>query len=110
MRITKNDSVKPITVRIPAEEYEYLREYADAHRVSLNWLVAEAIADYRAKIERSQAIMEIQAFQEELRDGRNKGSDSVDLLCNLRETRVGPAACSETERRLGPGQDEGAGS
>lgn len=51
MKNAETDSTKPLTVRIPEEEYEYLKEYAGTRHISMNWLVAEAIAEYRSKIE-----------------------------------------------------------
>ena len=65
----------------------------------MNSLVAEAIAEYRSKIERGQVLTEIQAFQERLRDDRIEGGDSVGLLHQLREARGG----------LGDGDGENAG-
>ncbi|MCL6613124.1 MAG: type II toxin-antitoxin system HicB family antitoxin [Firmicutes bacterium] len=109
---SKNDSSRPLTVRIPEEDYEYLKAYAAAHHVSLNQLAAEAIAEYRSRVERTQAIEEIQAFQERLRELRKEGVDSVDLLHRLREARggFGDGACGdpgETAGRLqtGPSGD-----
>jgi len=111
MKNAETDSTKPLTVRIPEEEYEYLKEYAGTRHISMNWLVAEAIAEYRSKIERGQAIKEIQAFQERLRDGREEGCDSVDLLHRLREARsdLGDGSgedSAETGSRLRPGQED----
>lgn len=111
MKGIETDSTKPLTVRIPEEEYEYLKEYAGTRHVSLNWLVAEAIAEYRSKIERGQAVKEIQAFQAKLRDGRKEGCDSVDLLHRLREARsdLGDGSGEDsaaTESSLGPGQED----
>ena len=112
MKAKKSDPTKPLTVRLPAGEYDYLKEYADKHRVSLNWLAAEAIAEYRSKIERGQAIADIQAFQERLKDGRREGGDSVDLLHQLRETHgrlenEHIEQAGEAAHRLRPGRNEG---
>ncbi|NPV52657.1 MAG: hypothetical protein HPY71_03940 [Firmicutes bacterium] len=87
MKDANNNSPKAITVRIPGDEYERLRKYAAARNVSLNSVVAEAIAQYGTKLERHQAISRIQTFQMQLRDGRKEGSDSVDSLRRIRETR-----------------------
>lgn len=75
-------------------------------------MVAEAIAEYRSKIERGQAVADIQAFQERLRDGRMEGGDSVDLLHRLREARGGLGVghdekTAEARHRLRTGRDEG---
>lgn len=87
--MAKSDSAKPLTVRLSAEEYTYLKKYAEKRHISLNCLVSEALAEYRARIERDQAVAEIQAFQESLRDGgRTAGGDSVELLHRLRESRT----------------------
>lgn len=103
MSEAKSDSTKPLTVRIPEEEYRYLKEYADRHRVSLNCLAAEAIAEYRAKIERGQAVADIRAFQEKLRDGRREGGDSLELLRDLRAARGNPGN-SPDEKAEKPGR------
>ena len=76
--------------------------------------MGSVIAEYRSKLERGQAVKEIQAFQERLRDGRTEGSDSVGLLHQLREDRGGIGDvhgenAEETKSRLRPGQDEDAG-
>lgn len=84
----KGGSLKPITVRIPEEEYERLKKYATARDISLNSVVAEAIAQYEARVERREAISRIRAFQRRLRDTHEQGSDSVELLRQIREARA----------------------
>lgn len=79
---------KAITVRIPEADYEQLKKYAASRNVSLNSMVAEAIAQYQTKIERQHAISQIEAFQAQLRDGRREGSDSVEILRDVRQTRA----------------------
>lgn len=81
-------SLKPITVRIPEEEYGRLKKYAAARDISLNSVVAEAIAQYEARVERREAISRIHAFQRRLRDAHKQGSDSVELLRRIREARA----------------------
>lgn len=81
-------SLKPLTVRIPAEEYERLKKYARAQDISLNSVVAEAIAQYEARAERREAISRIRAFQRRLRESRKQGSDSVEFLRQMREARA----------------------
>ena len=88
MKSTRDSSSKAITVRIPEGDYERLREYAAARNISLNSMVAEAIAQYQTKLERQYVIGEIKAFQARLRNGRKEGADSVDLLRHIRETRA----------------------
>lgn len=92
---------KPITVRIPAEQYEYLKSYAETHGISLNLLAVEAISEYMAKIERDRTVAAIQAYQEELRE-HGEGIDSVNVLREMREARAGSNSGSI-------GKDEGAG-
>ncbi len=81
-------SLKPITVRIPEEEYERLKKYAATRDISLNSVVVEAIAQYEARVERREAISRIHAFQRRLRDAHKQGSDSVELLRRIREARA----------------------
>lgn len=88
MNSARDRASKAITVRIPEGDYERLREYAAARNISLNSMVAEAIAQYQTKLERQHAIGEIKAFQARLRNGRKEGADSVDLLRHIRETRA----------------------
>ena len=88
MMKANDGSLKPITVRIPEEEYERLKKYATARDISLNSVVAEAIAQYEARVERREAISRIRAFQRRLRDARKQGSDSVELLRQIREARA----------------------
>lgn len=88
MMKANDGSLKPITVRIPEEEYERLKKYACARDISLNSVVAEAIAQYEARVERREAISRIHAFQRRLRDGHKQGSDSVELLRQIREARA----------------------
>lgn len=101
MKVRKEETAKPLTVRIPAEQYEYLKSYAEAHGVSLNLLAAEAISEYRAKIERDRTVAAIQAHQEELRE-HGEGIDSVNVLREMREARASSNSGST-------GKDEGAG-
>ncbi|MDI7248185.1 MAG: hypothetical protein QME92_12105 [Bacillota bacterium] len=102
--------MKPITARIPEEEYERLKKYAATRDISLNSVVAEAIAQYEARVERREAISRIRAFQRRLRDARKQGSDSVELLRQIREARANqqllddePSADHEEAGNRGPG-------
>ena len=88
MMRANDGSLKPITVRIPEEEYERLKKYAATRDISLNSVVAEAIAQYEARVERREAISRIHAFQRRLRDAHKQGSDSVELLRRIREARA----------------------
>lgn len=90
MRMMKSHdgSLKPITVRIPRDEYERLRRHAAARDISLNSVVAEAIAEYEARVERREAIDRIRALQRRLRDAHKQGTDSVELLRQIRQVRA----------------------
>ena len=82
--------IKSITVRIPQKDYMLLRKYADDRNVSLNSIISEAVAEYGARIGRQQALDQIHSLQERLRRSREPGSDSVELLREMREERSGP--------------------
>ena len=89
----KEDSksgIKSITVRLPQKDYMLIRECADDRNVSLNSIISEAVAEYVARIGRQQALDRIHSLQERLRRNREPGSDSVELLREMREERSGP--------------------
>lgn len=88
MENRRDGRFKAITVRIPESDYERLKEHAATRNMSLNSMVAEAIAQYQIKIERQHVIGEIEAFQARLRNGHGKGTDSADLLDHIRESRA----------------------
>lgn len=78
-------SHRAITVRIPKDEYERLKEYSTAHRVSLNSVVSDAIAEHAMRIERQQLLDDIAKFHQRLQPS---SGDSVDYLRKLREGRA----------------------
>lgn len=80
--------LKPITIRIRPEEYALLKEYADARQASLNTVVSEAISQYEVRIRREQTIREIEGFQSRIRQAHGIGSDSVELLRDMRHERT----------------------
>lgn len=87
MKNLDKDALKAITVRIREKEYERLCKYASGKGVSLNSVVAEAVAQYEARLERAEVIEAIQGFQTRLRNGVAKTSDSVEILRRLRSGR-----------------------
>lgn len=93
--------LKAVTVRLRMPDYQLLKEYADSCNASLNSVVAEAVAQYGARLKREQAIARIQAFQDRLRSRGPIGTDSVDLLREMRESR-GTGCVPETPVRVGP--------
>jgi len=78
-------SYRAITVRIPKDEYERLKGYSTAHRVSLNSVVSDAIAEHAMRIERQQLLDDIAEFHRRLQPS---SGDSVDYLRKLREGRA----------------------
>jgi hypothetical protein len=62
--------------------------------VSLNAVITEAIAEYGRKIERREVLRQLEDFHKELRASGRKGSDSVELLREMRKER--------TDARTGP--------
>jgi len=87
MSNSSDKSLKAITVRIPGSLYQKLKEHAASHKVSLNSIVADAIAKYGTKLERSRTITDILDFQQRLRRGKGKGTDSVEHLRTIRRAR-----------------------
>ncbi|MGE5553801.1 MAG: ribbon-helix-helix protein, CopG family [Betaproteobacteria bacterium] len=77
-----------ITVRLPREDYEGLRELAEARGVSLSLLAAEALTQYQAGEERRQLLKEIDAFRKGLKERHGVGKDSVALIRRMRLERV----------------------
>jgi uncharacterized protein (DUF1778 family) len=90
--VRKSDSsdsdTKPITVRLAQRDYLLLKEYAANQKTSLNSVVSEAVAQYGGRIEREQAISRIKALQQKLRSTGKLGTDSVELLREIREGRA----------------------
>ena len=84
---TEDKSPKAITVRVPESVYGLLREYANKRNLSLNSVVAEAIAQYSNRIRRVEVISDIEAFQQSLRHGRRHEGES-DSVKDLRELRL----------------------
>ena len=80
----RRDSIKAITVRIPQSEYDALRDYSRKHGVSLNMVVADAIARHTEILEREAVLDDIAAFQKRL--GKTTEPTSVE---DLREIRLG---------------------
>lgn len=98
-----NGLLKPVTIRVSPEDYALLKEYADARQVSLNTVVTEAIAQYGAKIQRRRAIERMEDLQRRIRETNGVGTDSVELLRELREERAehlasGDAVTAEKSR------------
>ncbi len=86
----EKDTVSAITVRIPHAQYEGLKQYSAERGLSLNSVVAEAIAQYQTRIQREGTLKELEAFQQQLssQSGNSGGpSDSVTLLRELRLAR-----------------------
>lgn len=95
------EGLKPITIRIRPEDYTLLREHAEAERTSLNTVVSEAIAQYGLRIRREQAFRRIEVLQRQIRDAHGVGSDSVELLRELREERAEHLASFGVKREEG---------
>lgn len=93
--------LRAITVRIKTEEYELLREYAEAQQLSLNAVVSEALAQFGARIRRRQWMAEVKDLQRRIHDECGVGADSVALIREAREERDDQlhTACSPTERK-----------
>ena len=89
-RSERENDIKSITVRIPRDEYMFLRKYADARDVSMNVVITEAVSEYWAKVKRRQALDRIQSLQAKLRRTGQTGSDSVQILREIREERSDP--------------------
>lgn len=85
---SSREAIKAITVRVPEKEYDTLKTYAEAHRVSLNTVVADAIAEHTARLERKAALEDIAAFQKRL--GKTTTPTSVEDLYEIRRARTGP--------------------
>lgn len=79
---------QPITVRLEPADYSLLKEYAASQNTSLNAVVAEAVAQYNAKLGRQRAVDRITAFQRRLQESRPVGLDSVELLREMRDGRL----------------------
>lgn len=88
-----------ITVRLPREEYEQLREQAETRGVSLNCLAAEALSQYRAATQRREVLKEIEAFRAKLKPLAEGEEDSTTALRRIRGERV-TRLCGED----GPGE------
>ena len=97
MHMTKSDreSSRAITVRIPESEYMLLRDRAQEYGVSLNTLVADAIAEQTSRIKRQALLDDIADFHRRL--GKMTPPTSVD---DIREIRL------ERARRLVPDKPE----
>jgi surfactin synthase thioesterase subunit len=85
---TSQPEVKAITVRLLRDDYQRLKDYACVRDVSLNAVVTEAIAEYGRKIERGEVLRQLEDFHKELRASGRKGSDSVELLREMRKERT----------------------
>jgi len=90
MNDAQRNSTKAITVRIPQSEYEALRDYSRKRGVSLNMVVADAIARHTAMLEREAVLDDIAAFQKRL--GRTTEPTSVEHLREIRRSRTVPRA------------------
>jgi len=77
-----------VTARIPHEVYEALRAQAEVRQVSLNAVVAEAIAQYQVQLERARIIDELPILHASLKSQHGVGKDSVELIKELRTERV----------------------
>jgi hypothetical protein len=101
---TSDSKVKPITVRLNRSDYLVLKDHAAAQGISLNSILSDAVARYRAQVEREKAVGDIRVFQARLRSAHGLGTDSVPLLRDLRagdgrqsaSEDVGPAEPDET--------------
>jgi hypothetical protein len=78
-----------ITVRLPREEYEQLREQAELRGVSLNCLAAEALAEYNVGEKRRKLLKEISAFRATLKPFPEGTEDSAAMLRRIRLERAG---------------------
>lgn len=99
----KIEVLRPVTIRVNPEDYALLKEYADARQVSLNTVVSEAIAQYGAKIQRRRAIERMEDLQRRIRETHGAGTDSVELLRELREERAEHIASGNAEEAEKPG-------
>jgi hypothetical protein len=93
--------LKAITIRLDMADYVLLKEHAESRNASLNTVVAEAVARYGAELKREQAIASILAFQDRLRSRGPIGTDSVDSLREIRESREA-GLVPETTAPMGP--------
>lgn len=95
MDAPKREPTKAITVRVPEQEYNTLRTYAEDHKLSLNMVVSDAIAEHTAKLERRAVLNDIAAFQKRL--GKTTEPTSVEDLYEIRRARTGLFTSDRTE-------------
>ncbi len=82
-----DQSLKAITLRVPEATYDWLREYATRNKVSLNSVVAEAVASYATKVQRVSVVKDIRNLQQSL--GLMQREPGVtDSVQDLREIRA----------------------
>jgi hypothetical protein len=86
MDTSRREPTKPITVRIPKSDYQILRDYSEKSNVSLNMLVADAVTEQIAKIERQAVLSDIAEFHKRL--GKKTPPTAVDDLYEIRRGRT----------------------
>lgn len=84
---TQPKETAAMTVRLPREDYEAFREAAEARGVSLNFLAAEALAQYRVLSQRREALAQMKARQSRAKPVA-EGFDSTAILREQRLERV----------------------
>ncbi len=78
---------RAVTVRLSRQDYERLRAHAGARNLSLNSVVNEAVAQYGRKIERDEALRQLEALRGAMAEAGGPGEDSVEMLARLRRER-----------------------
>lgn len=86
MDTSEREPTRAITVRVPEDEYDTLKAYAETRKVSLNTIVADAIAEHTARLELQAVLDDIAAFQKRL--GKTTDPTSVEDLYEIRRART----------------------
>jgi hypothetical protein len=91
----ENKPKNAITVRVAEPLYELLRDHARSRDISLNSVVAEAIAQYSVRIRRAEAVRRIEALQQRMQapSVSERQSDSTQDLRDLRQLRSQERDC-----------------